>query len=115
MTRHFATFDAGGNAPDGGLAGTLRWLYAAVSRPWGRGDATPRALLWLSPQAKALLRQTLQSEEGMLHAATVPGSAIGLELADVIAISREGNGTFGMAVNAWAAEHLRRHPELLAG
>lgn len=114
MAHRFATFDLAGNAKGGGLAGLLRRVHGVLTRPWGRGDVPTRVLRWLSPQAKALLRQALQSQEGTLHALTVPGSAIGLELADVISIFRDRNGTYGLAVNAWAAEHLRRHPELLA-
>ena len=115
MTHRFATIDLGVKAWDASLSGLLRRLHGVLSRPWGRGDVPPGALQWLSPQAKALLRQTMQSKDGTLHSATVPGSAIGLELADVIAISRDGSGSYGLVVNAWAAEHLRRHPELLAG
>ncbi len=90
----------------------LRRAGAAFAR--ASHSRPPPALRGLSPSSRALLRQILESEMGPLRAKTLPNTAIGLELADVIAIYRDAGGTFELAVNGWAADELRRHPELLA-
>jgi len=95
-------------------ASTLqRWMRAQLERR--RGAPPPCALVWLSPASKALLRRILAQPETTLRTASLPPGAIGLELADVIAIHREADGRFALAVGGWAAEQLRRHPGLLEG
>jgi hypothetical protein len=90
----------------------LRWRLRPV-------ELSSRAFDALSPSEKALLRQLLEQETRTLVVPRVTGAAIGLELGDVISISREpgvapANGPFVLAVNGWAREQLRRHPELVA-
>jgi hypothetical protein len=90
----------------------VRWCLRRFERPSHAFDA-------LSPSAKALLLQLLARETRTLVVPRVTGAAIGLELADVISIYREhgsaaAGGPFVLAVNGWAREELRRHPELAA-
>ena len=98
------------------------WLWDAsadlVRRSWRGGDRPVKALAALSPPAKALLRRFLERDTRTLREASVSGVAIGLELADVISIAREpapaaGGAAFELAINPWAWEQLRRHPELV--
>lgn len=99
------------------------WLWgelAPLFRPRGWRDDRPiKALRALSPPAKVLLRRYLEEDTKTLRVPTVPSAAIGLELADIVAIYRApelaGTGdAFVLPINGWALEHLRRHPELLA-
>lgn len=94
------------------LSSLLRWRR-------GTGGGQYRALTVLSPPAKALLRRYLEQDTKSLRVPTLAGAAMGLELSDVISISREpepsvsGDG-FVLFINPWAWEHLRRNPQLLA-
>ena len=98
------------------------WLWGALEplvRPsWWRDDRPFKALSVLSPPAKVLLRRYLEEETKTLCVPTVPNVAIGLELADIVAIYRApelaGTGdAFVLPINAGVLDHLRRHPELL--
>lgn len=96
------------------------WRAAASlvrSRRWRRGRPLG-ALGLLSPPAKAFLRRYLEEDTRTLRAPTVPSVAIGLELADIVAIYRAAEpagpaDAFVLPINAWAWDLLRRHPELL--
>ncbi len=99
------------------------WLWGAskplLSASWRRGDRPFKALSALSPPAKALLRRYLEEDTRTLRVPKVPSVAIGLELADIVAIYRApelaGTGdAFVLPINAWAWDHLHRHPELLS-
>jgi hypothetical protein len=95
------------------------WVaFAPIRAKWWRDDRPLKALSLLSPPAKALLRRYLKEDTKTLRVLTVPSAAIGLELADIVAIYRapELSGTgdaFVLPINGWAWDHLRRHPELL--
>lgn len=118
MVNHLAVLELVKRFDVWDLPGWLADGWGALRRRRREGR-TMGALAALPPPAKALLRQFLERETRTLHVASVAGAAIGLELADVISISREPelaatSSAFLLRINPGAWEQLRRHPELLA-
>lgn len=120
MTNRIAVLDHVRRLDLRGASIRLRDASTALVR-WSlrRFERRSRAFDALSPSSKALLLQLLARETRTLVVPRVTGAAIGLELADVVSIYREqgsaaAEGPFVLAINGWAWEQLRRHPELAA-
>jgi hypothetical protein len=119
MTHRHAVLDSGRRLEARELPARFLDACAAFLRRGRWGAARPpRALTSLSPSARALLRRILERDERTLRVPAVSSAAIGLELADIVSISRLAEPAapgvaFALTVNPWALAALRRHPELL--
>lgn len=119
MASRFAALDLFRRIDITKVAGWLRRTSSTLVLGSRWGDRRLAALTMLSPHEKALLQEFLERNTRTIYVPTSDG-AFGLELAEILSIHREperaANGTaFALGIHAWAWEHLRRHPELLAG
>jgi hypothetical protein len=103
------------------LRDVVEWLRSASTRlrrqAWRGGDPA-RSLRLLPAHEKALLRRFVLEDTTRLHVSSLPGAAIGLELADLVSISREPapaptGALFVLCISPETLERLRRDPEAL--
>jgi hypothetical protein len=84
-------------------------------RVWRREDPA-RSLRLLPAHEKALLRRFVLEDTTRLDVSSLPGAAIGLELADLVSISREpaaSGAVFVLGISPETLERLRRDPTVI--